>query len=889
MTDSLAGPRAVEPPARVSNALAEIAGRVPPQALAAEAAVLASMMLDGAAANTVVEMLEPEDFYRPAHQKICAAIFRLFERNEAIDLITLTEELRRAQDLEKVGGSVYLAELLETTTSAAIVEHYAHIVRERSTLRRLARASLEIADECYSSPEDVKSTLDRAEQKIFEISESGLGKGFVSIKDILVDSFEAIEKLFQNKRLITGVPSGFFDLDGYTSGFQPSEFIVIAARPSMGKTALALNVAQHVAVQQKLPVAVFSLEMSKESLVHRLLAAEARVDGTRLRTGFLHENEWPRLTTAAGRLGDADLYIDDTAGLTALEIRAKTRRLMAETKGRLAMVMIDYMQLIRGHGRQENRQQEISTISRSLKALAKEMRIPVIALSQLKRPTDVREGARRPMLSDLRECVVGDTRVVLADGRRVPIRELVGTTPEVQAMNANGLLECAQSDKVWRVGARPVFEIALASGRTLKATSEHRILSGAGWQTLESIRIGDRVALARRILEPKATVAWPRDRVILLAHLLGDGSYLSGQPMRYATASEECSQAVTVAARSEFGLKVTRYKGRGRWHQLLLSGNGNRWRPAGANAWLRELGVFGQRSHEKRVPTEVFRFSNEQVALFLRHLWATDGTIHRRSEKSRGGSVAHFTSSSRGLADDVAALLLRLGFVARIRELDDGTHRPWYCVCLEGSETLRRFLDVVGGWGPRALGARRVREALSGVESNPNVDTVPIETFQLVRARMKSLGISHRKMAQLRGTSYGGSAHFAFAPSRRIVAEYAELLDDAQLRELSSNDLFWDRVTSITPCGVEDVYDLTVPGLANWLADGIVSHNSGAIEQDADVVIFINRPEIYNPTPENEGIAEIILGKQRNGPIGTVQLSFQKAHTRFESLTRVRE
>lgn len=409
-----------------------LTGRVPPQALDAETAVIGAMMLDRHAASTVVQMLGPDDFYRPAHQKICEAIYRLFEKSEAVDVITLTEELRRSGDLERVGGSVFLAELVSSTASAANVEYYARIVHDRSTLRRLARASVDIAEECYSNPEDVKTLLDRAEHKIFEISESGLGQGFVSLKDILVDSFEAIERLYQNKRLITGVPSGFLDLDTLTSGFQASEFVVIAARPSMGKTALTLNIAQHVAVDQKLPVAFFSLEMSKESLVHRLLAAEARVDGNRLRTGFLRDNEWPRLTTAAGRLGDAELYIDDTAGSTALEIRAKTRRLMVETGGRLAMVMIDYLQLIHGHGRQENRQQEISTISRSLKALAKELKIPVVALSQLKRPTDAKDGARQPMLSDLREsgAIEQDADVVIFINRP----EIYNPTPDNEGM-----------------------------------------------------------------------------------------------------------------------------------------------------------------------------------------------------------------------------------------------------------------------------------------------------------------------------------------------------------------------------------------------------------------------------------------------------------------------
>jgi replicative DNA helicase len=406
--------------------------KVPPQSLEAEMAVLAAMMLDKHAVNMVVQLTTPDDFYKPANQKICSAVFRLFEKGEAVDLVTLSEELGRKGDLEKVGGEIYLAELLDSSVTAAHVEYHAQIVREKALLRRMISAAREIAEEAFDSPEDVSSFLDRAEHRMFEISESGPRTGFVAIKDLLTDSFEKIEELYHNKRLITGVPSGFIDLDTLTSGFQRSEFIVIAARPSMGKTAFTLNVAEHVAIEQKLPVAFFSLEMSKESLVHRLLASEARVDGNRLRTGFLKESEWPRLTTAAGRLGDAELYIDDTAGMTALEVRAKSRRLMVETDGRLAMVVIDYMQLNRGHGRTENRQQEISNISRSLKALAKELRIPVVALSQLKRPTDMKEGVRRPMLSDLREsgAIEQDADVVVFINRP----EVYGQTPENEGL-----------------------------------------------------------------------------------------------------------------------------------------------------------------------------------------------------------------------------------------------------------------------------------------------------------------------------------------------------------------------------------------------------------------------------------------------------------------------
>jgi replicative DNA helicase len=594
------------------------------------------------------------------------------------------------------------------------------------------------------------------------------------------------------------------------------------------------------------------------------------------------------LTTAAGKLGDAEFYIDDTAGTTALEIRAKARRLMVETKGQLALVVIDYLQLIHG-SRAENRQQEVSGISRSLKALAKELHIPVIALSQLKRPTDSKDIGRQPVLSDLRECVPGDTIVVHADGRRTPIRELVGTEPEVVAVDDRGRLTRARSDKVWSVGVRPVFEVKLASGRSVRATAEHRLLAAGGWTTVSKLKPGDRLAIARRLPEPTDPETWPDLRVALLGQLIGDGSYLSGQPMRYTTASEENSRLVEEAARAEFGAEVKRYAGRRTWHQLLISGNGNRWKPAGVNAWLRELGIFGQRSHEKRVPSAAFRLGNRQVALLVRHLWATDGCVHCRRDGVGGGHVAHFSTNSRGLAHDVAALLLRLGIVARVRTASKPGHKPGYLVMLTGAESLRRFLDEVGAFGPRASDAEALRQALEAVRENTNVDTLPVEFFVAVKARMRALGISQRRMASLRGTSYGGASHFKFAPSRSMFAQYADLLDDDRLRQHASSDLFWDKVLSIEPAGKEEVFDLTVPGPSCWLADGIVSHNSGSIEQDADVVVFIHRPEVFSPSPENEGIAEIIVGKQRNGPIGKVKLFFQKSYTRFENLARTQE
>jgi replicative DNA helicase len=480
--------------------------------------------------------------------------------------------------------------------------------------------------------------------------------------------------------------------------------------------------------------------------------------------------------------------------------------------------------------------------------------------------------------------VTGDTLVLLADGQRVPIAELVASTPEVLAVSADHRIVRATSDKVWKVGRRPVFDVRLASGRNVRATGRHRLLGANGWVRVEDLESGARLAIARRLPEPQGAGRWSVDRLALLGHVVGDGSYLVHQPLRYTTASEENSRTVAEAARREFGCTVNRHAGRGAWHQLVISGNGNRWHPAGVNLWLRELGIFGQRSHEKRLPAEVFTLASDQVAVLLQHLWATDGTISLRRPGARGSAAVNFSTSSRGLAGDVAALLLRLGIVARIHTVHQRGARPCHVVAVSGAEAQRLFLRDVGAFGPRVAPAKALEMALGTIESNPNVDTLPREAFGEVRAAMGRRGVTTRAMAAMRGTAYGGTAHFKFAPSRSTMADYATLLDDDKLRTLAESDLFWDRVVAVEPAGEEDVYDLTVPGPSSWLADGIVSHNSGAIEQDADIVMFIYREEEHKPTDENRGIAEIIIGKQRNGPTGSRKLAFIKEFTRFENL-----
>ncbi|MDQ3389503.1 MAG: replicative DNA helicase [Gemmatimonadota bacterium] len=384
-----------------ASALAVFSERTPPYSAEAEMSVLGGMLIDGDAIVRTVEILDDSMFYREGNRRLFRAMVRLWGRGDVIDAITLSEELKTAGDLDAVGGMPYVAQLLDAVPTAANVEYHARIVREKAVLRRLIEAATTIIQETYANQGEVEELLDHAEQRIFQIAQTRERKGFVWIKELLWPAMEHIEMLQQSSSTITGVPTGFHDLDELTAGFQKGDLVIVAARPSMGKTAFTLNIAQHAAISAKKAVAIFSLEMSKEALVQRLLTSEARVDAGRVRTGRLRDDDYPRLGMAAGLLNTAPIYIDDTAGMSVLEMRAKARRLKSDRPD-LSLIIVDYLQLMQGSTRSENRQQEVSDISRSLKALAKELELPVVALSQLSRAVEQRPD-KRPMMSDLRE------------------------------------------------------------------------------------------------------------------------------------------------------------------------------------------------------------------------------------------------------------------------------------------------------------------------------------------------------------------------------------------------------------------------------------------------------------------------------------------------------
>ncbi len=414
--------------------------KLPPQNLEAEMAVLGSMLIDEDALSVAIETLDPDSFYKDSHKKIFQAMVNLYNANRAVDLITLTDELKRNNILDEVGGVSFLTALVNSVPTAANISHYVSIVKEKSILRTLITNATKIVSLCYESEGNVDEVVDSAERFIFEVTNKRPQGTYLHLKEIIKDSIETIDRLYQKKAHVTGIPTGFIDFDSKTSGLQASDLIVIAGRPSMGKSALALCIADYAGVVEKMPIAFFSLEMSKEQLVQRMLCAHAKVDAHKVRTGYLASSDWPRLTAAAGKLSEAPIFIDDTPAISVMELRAKARRLKAHQDIRL--IILDYLQLMRGSGKAENRQQEISDISRSIKALARELSVPIVAISQLSRAVEARTD-HRPQLSDLREsgAIEQDADVVvliLREDYYNPAPDNEGITEVIIAKQRNG-------------------------------------------------------------------------------------------------------------------------------------------------------------------------------------------------------------------------------------------------------------------------------------------------------------------------------------------------------------------------------------------------------------------------------------------------------------------
>jgi replicative DNA helicase len=691
--------------------------RVPPHNLQAEESLLGAMLLSRDAIVAAVEVqLSADDFYKPAHGHVFDAVTSLYASGEPADPVTVAESLRRAGVLEAIGGPATLITLQAGTPAIGNAGRYARIVEEHSLLRRLIRVAGDIAELGYGVPEDVAGAVDEAEAMVFDVAQRRVTDSMATIRDLLSAQLDHLEALYERNQEITGVPTGFIDLDRQLAGLQPSNLVIVGGRPGTGKTSFSLGIAAHAALEAHTPVLVFSLEMSHRELTQRLLCSEARVDATRMRNGKLLESDWPKISHAVGRLGEAQIFIDDNPHLTIMEIRAKARRL--KSREGLGLIVIDYLQLMSGRSNAENRQVEVSEMSRGLKILARELNVPVIALSQLSRNLESRAD-KRPVLADLREsgCMPASTRILRADnGEDVSLGELVLSQeqPLVWSVDEHQRLVPAPLVKAFPSGIKPVFRLQFASGRSVDATANHKFLTVDGWVRLDGLPIGSFVAVPSRIPAPaRPGGRWPDDDLALLAHMPGDGSMGTG--FKYGTS-----------------------------------------------------------------------------------------------------------------------------------ELD-------------------------------------------GIEENPNLALMPRPVTQRVNYAARTIGASHRDSAAGLGGTYCGSYLRTEDRPRRFsrdrLAAMASVVGSSQLPDMAMSDLYWDEIVAVTPQGMQPTFDATVAETHNFIADGVVAHNS--LEQDADVVIFLYRDEVYNRDTPDRGTAEVIVAKHRNGPIGVTHLAFLDHYTRFANMARV--
>jgi replicative DNA helicase len=1030
--------------------------RTPPHDVAAEQCVLGGMLLSKDAISDVIEVIRPGDHYRPAHQLIHEAVLDLYGRGEPADAITVANELTRRGEIARVGGGPYLHTLIASVPTAANAGYYARIVRERAILRRLVEAGTRIVQFGYAGEADADDLVDRAQAEVFAVTDRRGGEDYHSLSEIMPGALDEIEAIGSRGGVLTGVPTGFSDLDALTNGLHPGQMVVIAARPAIGKalaldtplptptgwttmgearvgdqllgadgkptrvvaatevmhgrpcyevefddgtvivadadhqwltwnprgcdgllppliittgeiartmrgkpasrrlnhavaipasveqsrsgllvaagvgsrragvprrepwryfadvrpvpsqpvrcvqvgsldhlylagrsmipthnSTLALDFARAAAIRHGIATVLFSLEMGRNEITMRLLSAEARVPLSTMRTGQMNDDDWARLARRMSEVADAPLFIDDSPNMSMMEIRAKCRRL--KQRDDLKFVIIDYLQLMSSPKRVENRQQEVSEMSRSLKLLAKELDVPVVALSQLNRGPEQRTD-KKPLLSDLREsgCLTAGTRILRADtGAEITLGDLlVSGERDVPVWSLDERLRLVPRIMTYAFpsGVKEVFRVRLTSGREVQATANHPFLTFGGWRPLGDLKAGSRVAVPRMVPAPLDTREVPEPELVMLAHLLGDGSFVRNQPIRYASVDEANLAAVTEAAR-HFGITAVRdFHPAARCTSLRLPApyhlTHGRRNPIAA--WLDSMGLFGLRSHEKYIPPHVFSLSQGQLALFLRHLWATDGSV----TVAKSGAVrVYYATTSERLARELQLLLLRFGVIARLHAVGNVYGHPQWTVDVTGVKDQRQFLDEVGVHGERGLAATEARQRLDMMTAAGRFDTIPSDVWERVAHVMRERSISLNRMRVAVGSRSRGDLNSGICPTRSRIGRIAEVLGDADLEMMATNDVFWDTVASIESLGHRSVYDATVTGTHNFIANGISLHNS--IEQDSDVVILLHREDAYERESPRAGEADLIVAKHRNGPTATVTVAFQGHYSRF--------
>jgi len=851
--------------------------KIPPHSDEAEGSIIGALLIDKDAIGAVAGIINADDFYDDRNRDVYSVCLSLFENRTPIDLLTVTEGLKKKKLLTVIGGVARLTELVNAVPTSAHVEHYAKIVKGFATKRSLAQSASRIVEMSFDESMSAEDVLDKAESNVFALAQRTIGKSFMAVRDALAESFDRLDELYKNKEGIRGVATGFPDLDDCLAGFQKSNLIVLAARPSVGKSAFALNIAQYIAVNDKRPVAIFSLEMSKEELVDRLLVAQADIDAWKLKTGKLTEEDFTALSNAMGVLAEAPIYIDDTPALSILEMRTKARRLQVDVG--IDLIIVDYLQLARSRNL-ENRVQEVGEISQGLKNLARELKVPVLALSQLSRAVEAR-GEKRPQLSDLREsgCLTGDTEIILSSGERKSLMSLVGKRNFGVFSLTKGLkIETAKVSRVFPSGKKMVFKITFRSGRVIKASGNHPFYKLGGWVRADALELKDRVAIPRILKAlPKDSGKISDDRLIVLAHLIGDGCFVKQQPLHYTNSEMELIKIVKKSAEREFAIKPRIVKQENWYHLYLASAERlARGRRNPIVRWLdEELRIYGQHSREKFVPEQICVLSDQKIALFLKHLWSTDGCISVQRSSKRKVSL-YYASGSERLARDVQHLLLRLGILSTLTTSSKKGYEDIWNVHVQGKSQQLAFIEKIGFVGIKAQKVHEAVSFLNGIVENLNNDVIPREIWLEIEELRRENGLSTREFQKRVGWAYSGTQRQKNGISRERMRKILKVISNQHLLNLCDSDLYWDEIKSVEKVGIQEVFDLTVPGVANFVANDILVHNS--IEQDSDVVMFLYREEDDNL----ENIA-LDIAKHRNGPLRNIKLRFKGDRIRFYS------
>jgi replicative DNA helicase len=853
----------------------------------AEEAVIGSILIDPAAYISVAAFLKPLDFFLVRHQYIWQGFERLNGRNEPIDHITLAEELENMQVLETIGGRAYLIQLANNTGTSMYAEVYGRLVERTSIRRKLMVTADEIKKLAMDEKLNIDTVVSEAESKLFSVTETQVKRDFVPMWDALSDYYDRMEYMLQHRTEAVGLPTGYRDLDTLLGGFQKSDLLIIAARPGMGKTSWLLTTAMNTA-RFGARVAIFTMEMGVEQLIQRMVAMETGINVQKLRLAKLSPQEASRFTEAIGRISNYHIFIDDSPAISPMEMRTKVRRLKHEYG--LDLIIVDYMQLMNAGGTFENnRVQEISLISRSLKEMARELNVPLISAAQLSRAVEQRQD-KRPVLSDLREsgCLTGESLVYLPDcGYSVPIAELMGQKGfRVMSLNTETWkAEAATVTNAFCTGVKPVYKLTTALGRSIRATGNHKFLTIEGWKRLDELKVEDHIAVPRS-LPDQVQQTMSDAELSLLGHLIGDGCILPTHAIQYTTVEMDLAETVAKLATEVFGNEIApriqQEKGY-RWYQVFLPTT--RKVTHGVRSpitdWTTDLGIYGLRSHEKRIPKKVFEQPANAIALFLRHLWATDGCILMKKTNKGPYPAIYYASSSAELAYGVQHLLLRLNINARVKIVSQGSKgRDQHHVIITGIPDLERFIEIGAVGSYKQSGLQLVADYVANHDSNTNRDIIPKNIWRgLVVPAMKEIGMSARKMQSEIELAYCGTGLYKQNVSRERSLRVADVVRSKELQKLSASDVYWDAIVSIEPDGEEAVYDLTVEQHHNFIVNNITVHNS--IEQDSDIVMFLYRDEIYNEATEFPNQADVIIAKHRNGPTGTVSLYFEKSLTKF--------